>query len=544
MELPGRSASLEAAKPDAPAACDGLASWLLRSAETRIVAVIALSAAAIRIYLAITSYCIAADGIAYIAMAREFRAGRLDDALAWVFSPLYPWLIAAFYPVLGDWERAGELLSVILGTAGVVLLYYLMREVYGRRIVAAGAAALAAIHPMLAGFSAAVRTEAGYVALVTAATLLMVRGTNRKSLARIAASGVLCGLAYLYRTEGVGVPVLFAVVLVAGAWPWREWTPRWSLGAAALMLAMFLLIAAPYLVWMRSYTGHWTVGRELGVVTMEATGSTTGELAKWRAMGYRPATSWLTALELAPAAYARKVARDFFGSCYAMVQALGPVLAAAFVVGLWVEGRATVRQWARALLALLVAMYFAGFVLTDTGPRLMSHLVPFTLGWAAIGIEEAAIRLRGLGSRVNSRLARAAGPAIVVVVGLSLLPRTLFPLGYDQRGLRYAGGEIAALERRNGKRTVAGTDPRVAFYADGEFIPIPPRPAADDEDICRWLAAHPGADYLMIDDRTERRWGGVGGNDPCLRLVKRYPRVGKTYYDLFAVRSWGATGAR
>ena len=60
---------------------------------------------------------------------------------------------------------------MVFGTAGVVLLYYLMREVYGRRGVAAGAAALAAIHPMLAGFSASVRTEAGYIALVTAALL-------------------------------------------------------------------------------------------------------------------------------------------------------------------------------------------------------------------------------------------------------------------------------------------------------------------------------------------------------------------------------------
>ncbi len=432
---------------------------------------------------------------------------------------------------------------MILGTAGVVLLYYLMREIYGRRVVAAGAAALAAIHPMLAGFSASVRTEAGYIALLTAVALLMVRGTNRKSLAQIGASGILCGLAYLYRTEGVGVPVLFAIMLVAGAWLWRQWTPRWGLGAAAVVLAMFLLMALPYLAWLRSYTGHWTVGRELGVVTMEATGSTMGQLARWRAMGYRPATSWLTAIELAPGAYAQKVARDFFGSCYAMVQALGPMLAAGLVLGLWAEGPATARQWARALLALLIAMYFAGFVLTDTGPRLMAHLVPFTLGWAAIGIEEAALRMDEVASRMNRRLARAAGPAVLAVIALSLLPRTLFPLGYDQRGLRYAGREIAAEGRKNGKITVAGSDVRVAFYADGEFIPMPPRPAGD-EDICRWLAAHPRADYLMIDDRTERRWGGVGGNDPCLRLVKRYPRVGKTYYDLFGARSSDPAGAR
>jgi len=97
------------------------------------------------------------------------------------------------------------------------------------------------------------------------------------------------------------------------------------------------------------------------------------------------------------------------------------------------------------------------------------------------------------------------------------------------------------MERKNGKTTVAGTDARVAFYADSEFISLPPHPAGD-EHICGWLAAHPRADYLMIDDRTERRWGGVWGR-PCLRLVKRYPRVRKTYYELFAAKSAGADGA-
>ncbi|MGH7915208.1 MAG: hypothetical protein ACREPW_11265, partial [Candidatus Binataceae bacterium] len=78
-------------------------------------------------------------------------------------------------------------------------------------------------------------------------------------------------------------------------------------------------------------------------------------------------------------------------------------------------------------------------------------------------------------------------------------------------------------------------DARVAFYAGGSFIRLPARPTAG-ENVCGWLAAHRRADYLMIDDREERRWGGIGGR-PCLNLIKRYPRVGTTYYDLFAVRA-------
>ena len=101
------------------------------------------------------------------------------------FLALVPVAHLIAYRVIPNWELAGELLSMAFGTVGVVLLYYLMREVYGRRGVAAGAAALAAIHPMLAGLSASVRTEAGYITLVTAAVLFLVRGVERKRIASI-----------------------------------------------------------------------------------------------------------------------------------------------------------------------------------------------------------------------------------------------------------------------------------------------------------------------------------------------------------------------
>jgi hypothetical protein len=90
--------------------------------------------------------------------------------------------------------------------------------------------------------------------------------------------------------------------------------------------------------------------------------------------------------------------------------------------------------------------------------------------------------------------------------------------------------------------TVAGLDTRVAFYADAGFIKLPAEPATG-ENLCGWLAAHREADYLMIDNRDERRWGSAVGR-PCLNLIKRYPRVGITYYDLFAVRNPDAIAPR
>jgi len=79
---------------------------------------------AIRLYLSLTSYCIAGDGVAYLAMARNFAAGEPAKALASVFSPLYPWLIAIVHHLIPDWELAGSIVSAILGSATVAGIAY------------------------------------------------------------------------------------------------------------------------------------------------------------------------------------------------------------------------------------------------------------------------------------------------------------------------------------------------------------------------------------------------------------------------------------
>ena len=141
---------------------------------------------------------------------------------------------------------------------------------------------------------------------------------------------------------------------------------------------------------------------------------------------------WLTAIKLDPAAYLKKVVRDFFGSCYSFAQALGLLLCAALLAGLWADAGRLWRDGAEAMLAALVVMYFVGFVLTDTGPRLMLYVVPFTLGWVVMGLVEAAGWLDTRLSSTHSPLGRMlSGPAIAAIILIALLPRTLFPLGYD-----------------------------------------------------------------------------------------------------------------
>ncbi len=502
--------------------------WLDRWSDSTSLLAIAAIAIVIRLYLALTSFCISGDGVAYVAMARDIAAGDVAAALHSVFSPLYPLLIAAVHRVLPDWELAGSLVSALMGTAAVATIYGMTHEAFARRDLALGAAALAAIHPELAAYSGTVRTEAGYIFLTTGAVWLLLRSLRTRRLMTVAAAGAIGGLAYLYRSEAIGLPLVAVAAIVAAALVWHRCGFGWALGAVAVFASGFLAVAAPYLVYLRASMGHWTIGREFTAAMMYGMGEVARNSEEWRQLGYSTSVSPLTPVFTDPRLYMEKVAGDFATSFYNFVQALDPLLTILLVAGLWRRGRALIASFPEALLAFLIAFYFCGLAFSYTGTRFMVHLIPFVFGWAMLGLEAATAAGVRLARGVGWRLPAAAIP---VAVALVLMPRTLWPIGYDMRGIRYAGEEIAHRDAKPG--AVVARDGRIAWYAGAKFIALPEDP---EPNLCRWLAIQPGADYLIVADQDERRLGGNLRDEHCLEFFKRYPRRAGHYYDLFFIR--------
>lgn len=482
----------------------------------------------IRLYLGLTSFCISGDGASYLGMARQFAAGDWIRPLHAVFSPLYPLLIAGAHRLIPDWEIAGNLVSVLMGTAAIAAIYLMIREAFGRRDIALGSALLAAIHPELAAYSASVRTEAGYICLLAAASWMLLRGINRRAIGACAIAGAIGGLAYLYRTEGIGFLIVGAMFIPATALLWRTSSPRWALVAAIAFASAFIAVASPYIIFLRMTTGHWTIGREFTAAMMYGMGDfATKNRAQWRHLGYSVAVSPLAAILSAPRLYLTKVCGDFMGSFYDFVQAMDPPLTALLAAGLWTRGRRILAAPAEAFPAAFIVFYFCGFALSYTGTRFMVHLIPFAFGWIIVGAITAADLLDRVAARGGWRLPRGLVPAAIAI---ALLPKTLWPIGYDMRGVRYAGERIAELS--DGHQAVVARDGRVAFYARSRFIELPSRGVGD---MCSWLEARDRAGYVVIGNRDERRLA-VSRDSPCLEFVRRYPRYGSGYYDLYSVR--------
>jgi hypothetical protein len=420
---------------------------------------------------------------------------------------------------------AGNLVSAILGTGAVATTYLMTREAFGCRELAFGAAVLMAIHPQTAAYSASVRTEAGYIFLITGACWLLLKALNEQRALPAASGGMVAGLGYLYRTEAVGFLPLAIFLLLAAAWLWKQASHRWALTAASAFAAAFLVIATPYVVYLRIATGHWSIGREFTAAMMYGMGDVARNGGEWRQLGWSASASPLAAIFEDPRLYTEKVCQYLVVSIYNFAQALDPMLTVMLLIGISVRRRALFARPQEAFLAAVILFYFIGFALSYTGTRFMLHLVPFAFGWVAAGIIVVSQRVAQWCRPHSGNIVQAVVP---VVMAISLLPRTLWPIGYDMRGARYAGIEIARMSK--GTAAVAASDGRIAYYAGARLIELSPIPPAD---FCGWLRSR-RADFLMIGNHDEHRFN-VAGSLRCLKLIKRYPRYGSGYYDLYAV---------
>lgn len=183
-------------------------------------------------------------------------------------APLYPAFLSVVFRATGQDTRAMpasvpaavQVVQALLGAWLVVVVWRLARRAGGER---AGtiAAWMAACHPALVWMGAYALSEVVYAPLALTATLLLARATDIRaagrsgrpgdtSLAAVAASGVLLGLAGLVRSAAL-VATPFLVLRLA-------WLRR--LGPAILFGAM---VAATVLPWTcRNYV---TYGRPIVV---------------------------------------------------------------------------------------------------------------------------------------------------------------------------------------------------------------------------------------------------------------------------------------
>lgn len=441
------------------------------------------------------------DGPRFVAAAQDLARGEWTAFLAQPQHPLYPIAIAAGHALGLGWEDAGALVSVLGGCAAIGMLALFFRDAFGCLPAWLGAGLLAA-HTRLVEYSSDVQSDGLYIGFFGAGTWLLWCAWSRASRRAAAAAGLVAGLAYLTRPEGLGL-VLVMLVLAGLSWLRGEWSARRALGIAGAFGATAALCVAPYVIAVRVATGETAVSRKKSLVEMA------GGAAAPRATAPPPvATPFASGARLDPGADGRAVdaAASPAERAFAAARMLARTAKSAFRYGLLAllgvgllaaRGRPT----RRAVFVAVIAGLYAGvlYALTlQSGYVSRRHALPPLLPlFGYVGLGACA-----MGAALASRTAWRAPAASLIATGIAAivvggeLASQRAPRRHEERAARAAAEWL----RAHAAPGLLATDrSRLGYYAGMPYIPLQ---RVDAASLASLLDQH-GVRYLLSDDPME-----------------------------------------
>jgi len=518
---------------------------------------------------------ISLEGAEYVRMAENLFAGHglvgNFEGPETMYTPLLPVLTAAAMVLVHDGRLAGQLVALAFGIALIPVAYFLARLLYGTR-VALIAAALVAAHPVLVKLSGSIYTESVYVTFFLAAIFFGLRALELRRLVDAALTGGLFGLAYLTRPEAFAYPLFFAFVFCACGFVRKSW--RRGAAAAFLTLAIFALLAAPYVAYLDVETGSprlegkWNINYTMaqnfraGMSDFEGRYGVKPDLtlegpllAPYRFAAFTPYPHG-TMDKLKTLLFMAKRQKDGVYDNLVSPSLGSPLLLVLVVIALF-RGAWSNRRLAQESILLVMALSI--LVLMLTGPGLMFRflfpLVPLFLIWAAKGLDEFRDWVRGAETAGPSRRAFMPRPAAVAaalqlgvaatMIGFSAWSsRTEFEFAIEQSSAAMAERDAGLwlAQRHPETKRIATRFVMLPYYARGTLINLP---YADETTTLRYIAQKQ-IDYVVVENVFARsfpviqQWLARGIPDPhAHRIYDHADAAG----DRVAIYAWARDGA-
>jgi 4-amino-4-deoxy-L-arabinose transferase-like glycosyltransferase len=171
--------------------------------------------------------------------------------------PVYPWLIAASYKVLGYHEIIGRFIAYAFSLATVAIVLALARLVLPTVGVAA-AGVFFALSPLIIRVANAIQPEALMLCAYVAAVYAFLRWLDTRKTGWYVAAVVATALTILAKVTAAHIGLLFAILLVQRR--------GWKALAEPAVLAFAVLALLPGAIWYLHAHAFWvTYGNSLGV---------------------------------------------------------------------------------------------------------------------------------------------------------------------------------------------------------------------------------------------------------------------------------------
>lgn len=197
------------------------------------------------------------DGQVYLQIARNIHYGIGLGWQALWFPPLYSILTAltGWLPGIANLLVAAGIVSALMGVVLPLLVYGLANRTFGIR-VAVAAGILTAFFPHLRIIQFNSEAEITYTAALMLSLWLTLLAYQKKTVTMAFLAGMAWALAYMGRSEGF---LIMCLVFGCCATATMKRAASAFLKPTAVMLVAFLIVSAPYLVFLKQHYGKFTI---------------------------------------------------------------------------------------------------------------------------------------------------------------------------------------------------------------------------------------------------------------------------------------------
>ncbi|MFH1403426.1 MAG: glycosyltransferase family 39 protein [Candidatus Altiarchaeota archaeon] len=238
------------------------------SRDFRIVLLLMTIAAVMSLFLSITKQGVDEDSLKHLMPAHELAAGRgyiYRGSPQLLMPPGYGMIAYIAYLLVGDIEYSGIIVSSASYLLLIPLAYHAGRRMFDRK-VGLLSAFYATFSPVMVYFSHQAFSDCLFslfimLGLITYYEIL----SGRRSLVKSMLYGALIGYAYLIRPEGFLIMLFSAAYLFAVERRETGDTLKSLKHPMAVMMA-FIVLAAPYVMFVHAHTGLWTMSPKISFI--------------------------------------------------------------------------------------------------------------------------------------------------------------------------------------------------------------------------------------------------------------------------------------
>ena len=447
------------------------------------------------------------DASTYIKLARHLSDGDFSAGFDTFWTPFYPLLVAFVGLFTNSLLLPTVIVSILTGSLAVTATYYLVKQSYGMR-EAVIAAVIAIFYPHLLTATFGFGTENVYLVLLSLALIVGWNGLAKNPTTNFFVVGLLLGCAYLTRPEAFGYLLFFAPIIFLKNFKEQKTFSRNTIKSIAVLVLGFALLAAPYIYYIRSATGSWSISPKFkahigGTMFSETQFDKT----------FKPVPKTQVPSQTTGETGKVLIKAFFFNLQLAHRQFpyLFPPLLLIFVgLGLFCKRWNANRFRREIYLLFFCALTTLCYLLTIVDVRYFYVLLPILFGWMACGIVEMDDWLReSLQNSFFGKLFKAnlyVVPALtIILINIYILPINSFMRSSDgawqfsQYEQRTAG--LWLKENVKPAPTVMSDDFRPAFYAEGKYVPLY---ANTINDVLAEAAAKQ-VEFLVVAERNIKR---------------------------------------